>query len=420
MPDTPTTQTAPDASYDIAVIGGGIHGAGVAQAAAAAGYRCVLIERDDWGAGTSSKSSKLIHGGLRYLENGQFRLVRESLQERRTLLNIAPKLVRPVPFLIPVYRETRRRPWQIQAGLWLYRLLAGSDPLGKFRRLRRAEWGQLSGLRGQGLQAVFQYWDAQTDDHALTAAVAHSAGTLGATLAPGQALTAVERSAGGFALRTEGADGERRWHCRCLVNAAGPWQAAVNQLLPEPLALPAIELVRGSHLILDTPARPEIVYVEAPGDGRAVFVMPWRDKTLIGTTECSHRGPPDQVAASDEEVAYLRACYRHYFPSPTATSPSSPSGADPQAGPAVLGSFAGLRVLPADGGERLFRRSRETLLITDDDTAPRAIAVVGGKLTGYRLTAERVIAQLAGQLPPRERRGDTARIPLHPAPTAET
>ncbi|MCR4301236.1 MAG: FAD-dependent oxidoreductase, partial [Sulfuricaulis sp.] len=168
--------------YDVAVIGGGIHGVGVAQAAAAAGYSVLLMEQNNLGSGTSSRSSKLIHGGLRYLESAHFGLVRESLREREILLHIAPALVQRVPFYIPVYTATRRSPWKIRAGLSLYALLGGLSPETRFESVTRSRWQDLDGIATHGLRAVFRYEDAQTDDARLTQAVMQSAQSLGAEL----------------------------------------------------------------------------------------------------------------------------------------------------------------------------------------------------------------------------------------------
>ena len=170
------------ADYEVAIVGGGILGVGAAQACAAAGYRCVIIEQTDWAAGTSSRSSKLIHGGLRYLETGQLSLMRDSLRERAILLRVAPGLVKPLAFLIPVYAETRRRPWQLALGLGLYAVLAGWTRLARFRKFspRRLPASlRETGLKTDGLQTVFSYWDAQTDDVQLTRAVLQSARSLG-------------------------------------------------------------------------------------------------------------------------------------------------------------------------------------------------------------------------------------------------
>ena len=162
-------------TFDVIVIGGGIHGAGVLQAAAAAGYSALLIEKSALASGTSSRSSKLIHGGLRYLESGQFALVRESLHERAVHLRIAPDLVELKPFFIPVYGQTRRRPWQLKLGLWIYALLGGFDASTRFGSVPRREWSELDGLETRGLDAVIRYYDAQTDDAQLTRAVVESA-----------------------------------------------------------------------------------------------------------------------------------------------------------------------------------------------------------------------------------------------------
>src|SRR5258706_7190339 len=169
--------------YDVVVVGGGIHGAGVLQAAAAAGHSALLIERLGFASGTSSRSSKLIHGGLRYLESGQFALVRESLRERAIHLRIAAELVELKPFYIPVYRDTRRRPWQLKIGLWVYALLGGFDAATRFGSVPKREWPQLDGLKTRDLDAVIRYHDAQTNDALLTRAVAKSALGLGAELA---------------------------------------------------------------------------------------------------------------------------------------------------------------------------------------------------------------------------------------------
>src|ERR1700761_1580375 len=165
--------------YDVVIIGGGIHGAGVLQAAVAAGHSARLSERKSLASGTSSKSSKLIHGGLRYLESAQFALVRESLRERAILLRIAPELVKLQAFYLPVYRDTRRRPWQLKLGLWMYALLGGFDSAARFGSVPKSEWAALDGLQTENLDAVIRYHDGQTDDAVLTRAVVQSALELG-------------------------------------------------------------------------------------------------------------------------------------------------------------------------------------------------------------------------------------------------
>lgn len=380
---------------DVLVIGAGIHGAGVAQAAAAAGYSVRVLEKTGIAAATSCRSSKLIHGGLRYLETGQYRLVQESLRERATLLRIAPQLVKRVPFHIPVYKSSTRSALTIRAGLALYALFDDLKRESWFSTVPRAEWGTLDGLDTTGLKAVFRYYDAQTDDTRLTHAVMRSAQTLGAELlCPAEFLSAA-RTGDGWRARLRGPRGEQEIDAAALVNAAGPWVGEVTaRLTPRP-APPAIELVQGAHVVIDGTPRRGVYYLEAE-DRRAVFVMPWRSLTLIGTTETPFSGDPAQVAPRREEIDYLLRTYRRYFPKHETD---------------IRDQFAGLRVLPAGTGSA-FHRPRETLYMTDDATAPRLVSVVGGKLTAYRATAEKVVALLAPALPARTRRGDTRTLPL--------
>jgi glycerol-3-phosphate dehydrogenase len=384
------------ARYDLLVVGGGIHGVGVAQAAAAAGYSVLVLERSALAAGTSSRSSKLIHGGLRYLETMQLRLVRESLHEREVLLRIAPGLVHAVPFHIPVYRHTTRPPWMIRAGLSLYALLAGLNEHARFRSVPPAEWDGLDGIEVRDLCAVFRYYDAQTDDAALTAAVMRSAQSLGAKLACPAEFLGATRDADGYRVRftSRGAEGECR--AAALVNAAGPWvNLALARVTPRIEPLP-VELVQGTHIVLDGDVTRGIYYVEAPRDQRAVFVMPWHGATLVGTTETPYRGDPGAVHPLAEEIEYLTDTFHRYFP-----------------GRAVVRreAFAGLRVLPAGRGSA-FRRPRETIFHPDDRARPRLLTIYGGKLTGYRAAALKVLQRLAPALPLRVARADTATLQL--------
>jgi glycerol-3-phosphate dehydrogenase len=389
-----------DEAYDIVVVGAGIHGAGIAQAAAAAGYSVLVLERNAVASATSSRSSKLIHGGLRYLESGQFALVRECLHERALLLKLAPELVKLKPFYLPIYRNTLRRPWQIRAGLGLYALLGGLDRAARFAAVPRSGWEKLDGLRLDGLQAVFQYWDAQTDDAALTKSVMHSARILGAQMyCPAEFLGAQldERCHVQF----EEAGQRRECRARVLINAAGPWVNHVLQrVTPAVSALP-VEWVQGTHLVIAAPLAQGVYYLEAPADHRAVFVIPWKNKLMVGTTEVTLAALPDSVAPTNEEVAYLLETLRYYFPR-----------FETQA-PLVEKQFAGLRVLPASAGAA-FHRKRDSVLHLDRTPAPRLITIYGGKLTAYRATAERVIRRFAGALPQRKRRAHTASLELWP------
>jgi len=318
-------------TYDVVIIGGGIQGTGVAQAVAARGYRALLIEQASLAAGTSSRSSKLIHGGLRYLEQGELGLVRESLSERRLLLRNAPDLVELVPFMIPVYAHAKRSPFWIRLGLIAYALLGG----GAFRSIPGAQWHELDGIKQAGLRAVFQYQDAKTDDSKLTHAVMQSAIELGARLAmPAHFISATDE---GNVWRIEYKEAEaiKTVISRTLVNAAGPW---VNQVLShiEPtMQPPQIQWVQGTHILLDGEVKRGVYYLEHPGDHRPILMMPWNKRILVGTTERVYEGDPAKVEPLPEETDYLLEAVKCYFPDRRFT---------------VHACFSGLRVLPIEKG----------------------------------------------------------------------
>ncbi|HXA35024.1 MAG TPA: glycerol-3-phosphate dehydrogenase/oxidase [Steroidobacteraceae bacterium] len=386
--------------YDVVIVGGGIHGAGVLQAAAAAGHSALLIERSGLASGTSSRSSKLIHGGLRYLESGQFSLVRESLRERAIHLRIAAELVELKPFFIPVYRDTRRRPWQLKLGLWLYALLGGFDASTRFGTVPKREWGTLDGLDTHGLDAVIRYHDAQTDDALLTRAVVQSALSLGAELAMPANFTQATLTDDGVTLAyVQGAESVQ-CAARVLINAAGPWAPHVAGALKPPIPIPNVDLVQGTHIVLPFAVTAGIYYVESPTDGRAVFVMPWHGATLIGTTETPYHGAPDKVHPLPSEEEYLLAVARHYFPAFRHLTREH-----------ITQRFAGLRVLPA-ATEPAFDRSRETIFSTDRDPKPRVLGIYGGKLTGWRAAAAHVLDRISTSLPPCPRLAATDQLVL--------
>ena len=379
---------------DVIVIGAGINGVGVAQAAAAAGWSVRVLEQTGIAAGTSSRSSKLIHGGLRYLEIGNFGLVRESLHERELLLRLAPELVRRVAFHIPIYTSTVRSALTVRLGLSLYALLAGLGRDARFAQLAPSQWDALDGLDTSALRAVFRYHDAQTDDAALTRAVMRSAQQLGAELVCPARFIGARRHSMGIEVDYLGAGGAATLRARVLINAAGPWaNLTLAAIAPKLRALP-VDLVQGTHIVVPGHLAHGAYYLEAR-DRRAVFVLPWRDAVLVGTTESVYSGDPAQVCALPQEIEYLRATLRRYFPS---------MADEPRA------AFAGLRVLPRDR-TLPFRRSRETVLHADD---ARVLTIYGGKLTSYRLTAQRVLARLRALLPERRTYADTARLPLSP------
>lgn len=386
--------------YDVIIVGGGIHGAGVLQAAAAAGHSGLLIEKRALASGTSSRSSKLIHGGLRYLESGQFSLVRESLRERAVHLRIAADLVELKPFFIPVYADTRRRAWQLKLGLWVYALLGGFDASTRFGSIPRSEWSRLDGLETHNLEAVIRYYDAQTDDAQLTRAVAESARTLGGELAMPANFLAASLTDGGVTVLFENGGSRTECHARVLVNAAGPWATQVARAIRPSIPIPDVDLVQGTHIVVPMQVTRGIYYVESPSDGRAVFVMPWQGATLIGTTETPYRGDPDQVRPLPEEEEYLLAVARRYFPAVGGMTRAR-----------ILERFAGLRVLPA-AAQPAFDRSRETIFTTDRDLHPRVLGIYGGKLTGWRAAAAHVLKRISPSLAVRPRRAATDQLVL--------
>lgn len=391
--------------WDVVIVGGGIHGVGVAQAAAAAGHRVLLLERAGLASGTSSRSSKLIHGGLRYLEQGRLSLVRECLRERAILLRIAPGLVRLRDFILPIYDRTRRRPWKVRAGLSLYAALSGLRRASLFSTVPRTQWGDLDGLETGGLQKVFRYHDGQTDDARLTAAVMASAQSLGAELAVPATFRAAHVDGDGCRIEYERDGCAITCRSSTLVNAAGPWAARVQASVTPGPPPRAVDLIQGTHIVLRGEVEQGAYYVESPADGRAVFVMPWHaGTTLVGTTETPFDGDPATVAPSAAEERYLAEIVDRHFPRYGATQPG-----------AIVRSFAGLRVLPAASGAA-FARTRETVLDADDSSRPRVVAMYGGKLTAYRSTAAKVMRRLAAVLPPRARVADTATLRL-PSPS---
>ena len=387
--------------YDIVVVGGGIHGVGVAQAAAAQGYQTMLLEQNELASGTSSRSSKLIHGGLRYLENGQFTLVKECLNERRILLRIAPDIVKLQAFYIPIYKNTQRRPWQIVLGLSLYAFLNKLEKSGHFHRLPKASWAQLDDISTDNLQSVLCYYDAQTDDALLTRAVMKSAQNLGAELAMPAVLESAEIGEKSCIINYQINGTQHSCETKALVNAAGPWVNHVLKKISPQQKPQAIDLVQGTHIIVSGTLSKGCYYMEAPQDKRAVFAMPWQGNTLVGTTETVFsEEDPKNVQAKDFEIDYLWQTLCHYFPSYRGQRNK------------LISCFAGLRVLPA-GDNKNFNKPRETILLTNRPQQPRLLSIYGGKLTAYRATAEAVMKRLQTSLPQAKCNGDTKNISLH-------
>jgi glycerol-3-phosphate dehydrogenase len=269
----------------------------------------------------------------------------------------------------------------------------------RFQSLARHHWQQLDGLNTVGLEAVFLYSDAQSDDVALTHAVMRSATDLGAKLMLSAAVRQIKLTAEESIVRYAQSGIESECLARVIVNATGPWTNSVlSRVTPKQLPF-KYDLVQGTHIVVPSKPNAGIYYVEAPQDGRAVFIMPWKGRTMVGTTELIYTGAPDSITPTNAEIEYLLQTLRYYFP-------RLGYGLDD-----VLEAFAGVRVLPT-GDNTASARPRETLLVTDQKRNPRLISILGGKLTAYRATAEKTIRRVASSLPAPKHSSDTANISL--------
>jgi glycerol-3-phosphate dehydrogenase len=399
-------------TFDVAVIGGGINGAAVARDAAMRGLRVALIDRGDFAGQTSSRSTKLIHGGLRYLPQGQLRLVYEALRERERLSRLtAPHLVRPHCFLFPLYQGQTVSPFMLSAGLFIYDLLARTPPGHRHRRLSAA---QVTAIEPQltiaGLNGGALYYDGRGDDARLTLENAVDSSLHGAAVANYVALEGFDKDAGKLtaALVRDvlGADCFAL-SARIFVNAAGPWLDDVRRMA-EPGAHPTIRLTKGVHLVLAA-ASPALrnSLVLSDGQGRIVFLIRDGGSILLGTTDTDFNGKSDQVRASGEDVDYLLQVVAR-------TLPDAGIGRG-----AILTTFAGLRALVAGDGTRAPSSvSREELIISG---ASGMVSIAGGKLTTHRRIAERVVDLICRELGRPVRASPTLSTPLpgaRPIPAA--
>jgi glycerol-3-phosphate dehydrogenase len=374
-------------SYDLLVIGGGIHGAAVARDAAGRGLKVMLAEKGDYACATSSASSKLIHGGLRYLEQLELALVRESLVERAQLLKTAPHLVEPLRFLLPIYGWQKRPAILLHAGLSLYDLLSIGDGLPPSGRLKPQEIASLPRLRRNDLNAVLHYHDCQTDDARLVLAVLLDARARGADIRNRRAVTAIEPLANGYAVEMDERGVKQRVDARFIVNAAGPFVAeidAMSRIAPPPRRL---RLVRGSHIVLKMPEPSEVdAYTLQDTEDRVIFVLPWLDRRflIVGTTEVPENGDPGATACSIQEQAYLLDAYNRYF--------AWPDG--PVTDEDVEWSFGGVRVLQDDSERKPSRVTRRPVLASIANGTGGFVTLYGGKLTTHRAFAEDVLDTL--------------------------
>jgi glycerol-3-phosphate dehydrogenase len=370
--------------FDVLVIGGGIVGAGIARDAALRGLTVALIEQGDFAGGTSSKTSKLIHGGLRYLEHGHLRLVGESLRERHILRTIAPGLVWPISLLLPVYAGDRRSAWKICAGLWLYDRLAWRWNIRPHQILSpRGALAQEPALRAEGLRLAGRYADCQMDDARLCLANVLQAVNLGAVcgnyLRLVSLLKADHRVAGG-AVEDRLSGRTMEVQAQVVVNATGPWSDQVRRL-SDPQTPGRLAPTKGSHLILPRVAE-HALFAQPHADGRLVFILPWDDDSLVGTTEAPVRSSLDTLAAEADEVDYLLQAVHRLLP-------ASRLGADD-----VIATFAGARPLLAFAGEA-GRASREHHIEVD---RWGLVSLLGGKFTTYRRMAQQAVDLIVAQL----------------------
>lgn len=374
-------------TYDLAIIGGGVNGSGIAREAARRGVTVLLLEQDDLAIGTSSASTKLIHGGLRYLEHYEFRLVRESLREREVLWAMAPHIVRPLRFVLP-HHAGLRPAWMLRAGLFLYDHLGGRNRLPASRSLRLRHDAAGAPLRPEFTRA-FEYSDCWVDDARLVALLALDATRHGALIRTRSRCVAAARGGEAWCVTVENrrTGGREETRARVLINAAGPWVASVaTDALGA--ARPPIRLVKGSHIVVRRLFQHERCYLFQNADGRIVFAIPYeRDFTLIGTTDEDYHGDPAAAAISDAETAYLCQAVSGYF-----RTPVTPSD--------VVWSYAGVRPLYDDGASAAQEVTRDYVLSLDAPSdGPALLNIYGGKITTFRRLAAAALEGLKPYLP---------------------
>ncbi|SDH48230.1 glycerol-3-phosphate dehydrogenase [Pseudomonas panipatensis] len=370
--------------YDLAVVGGGINGAGIAADAAGRGLLVFLCEQDDLASHTSSASSKLIHGGLRYLEQHEWRLVRESLAEREVLLGKAPHLVKPLRFILP-HRPHLRPAWMIRAGLFLYDHLGKREKLPASRALR---FGAGSPLK-TSIERGFEYSDCWVDDARLVLLNAMAAHEKGAHIHPRTRCVSARRSKGLWHLHLERRDGSLySIRARALVNAAGPWVASFLRDELKQRSPYGIRLIQGSHLVVPRLYEGEQAYILQNEDRRIVFVIPYLQRfSLIGTTDREYLGDPAQVAITDAETDYLLAVVNAHFKQQLNRED-------------ILWSYSGVRPLCDDESAEPSAVTRDyTLSLQGAPGEAPLLSVFGGKLTTYRKLAEAALEQLHAYFP---------------------
>ena len=385
--------------FDLLVIGGGITGAGIARDAALRGLKVALLEKSDFGSGTSSKSSKLIHGGLRYLQHAEFGLVFEAVSERTLLLKLAPHLVKPQLFLVPTFKGQYPGRFMLGCGMWMYDALSKFAAPDRHRAYRKKGVQKIEpGLKADGLTGGVTYYDGMTDDARLTLETILDAVSAGAkVLSYARVRGFVEDSTGTVqGVTVSDVLDETRTttlFAKVTVNSTGPWSDLVLRLLRHNQPAPMVRPTKGVHILVDAARLPvqHAVVMTVPKDGRIIFAIPWADpespaasRTVIGTTDTDYHGDPDRVAADAADIDYLLEAANFFFP-------------DSKLIPAdVLATWAGLRplVMPSSDGLDASSVSREHRILS----RPGLVTIIGGKLTTYRRMAAQLLSEAYKQL----------------------
>ena len=369
-----------DSALDVLIVGGGIVGSGIARDAAMRGLRVGLVEQHDFAAGTSSRSSRLLHGGLRYLEQGRVGLVREASVEKKTVQKIAPHLAEPLGFVFPSYKGEGRPLWQLRIGVKLYDFLCGGGNFEPSRGFSRDETERmLPALNNAKLNGAVRYFDALTNDARLVIDTLRSAATYGASVANYTRFHDARRQGAEWTCEVEDRSAGRSFtvRARTIVNASGPWADQV------PHSAVKLRLSKGIHIVIERARLPVPSAVVITEGKRILFVLPWGERVIIGTTDTDYRGAPEDVAVEPRDVDYVLRTVNTFFPAVKLADRD------------IVSSWAGLRPLIAnpDGSPSDISRAHQ---ITCPE--PAWWDVAGGKLTTYRLMAEQTVDQIARHL----------------------
>ncbi|MGH6779157.1 MAG: glycerol-3-phosphate dehydrogenase [Bradyrhizobium sp.] len=389
--------------YDIAIIGGGINGCGIARDAAGRGASVYLCDMGDLASGTSSASTKLIHGGLRYLEYYEFRLVRESLTEREVLWSLAPHIIRPLRFILP-HHEGLRPDWLLRLGLFFYDHLGGRKRLPPTRRIDLTRDPAGKPLRKGRYRFGFEYSDCWVDDARLVVLNARDAADRGAVIKTRTKAVKAEVVDDHWVLTTArtGGTATEAIKARAIVNAAGPWVGQVLSIMPNDRASKCVRLVQGSHIVVPRIFTDDRCFIFQNADDRIIFAIPYEDDfTLIGTTDNDFAGDPAGVKATKQEIQYLCAAASEYFASPVVPGD-------------VVWSYSGVRSLYDDGASAAQAATRDYVLDLDTSAGAPLLSIFGGKVTTYRRLALHALEKLRPYLTAQTqtRAGWTAAEPL--------